>query len=378
MAKRITLFTNFSPTSGGGGTNLRTLVPELRGIQIRWLYTSESDQNFPGATWIGTPIAGGSLGRDLATATILWCEHETARFREVVERLCDDDSDGFWVVGHNEGALVARALCARRRPVHLTIQDDVPDGMFARSTRYRWLSALARPVFYDLLNRVSSFDVTSDGMYRYYRHIANRQGIVVHPYVDKLPAPLAQASAASDTLTVGHIGTLYSVREWSAFVDALASYAASIGRKPRVIMIGLAAKFHAEISAAGSFIEIVGHLAEEKAIDRLSQSDFMYAMYPFDAASEVFRRTSLPTKLTTYLKCRKPLFAHTPMPSSLSELVDRFSLGSVCDSSDADVLRRHIAAVARRVILPEAFDSVREEVYGIDNANRLEQSLLAL
>jgi len=66
------------------------------------------------------------------------------------------------------------------------------------------------------------------------------------------------------------------------------------------------------------------------------------------------------------------------MPSSLSELVDRFSLGSVCDSSDADVLRRHIAAVARRVILPEAFDSVREEVYGIDNANRLEQSLLAL
>jgi hypothetical protein len=260
----------------------------------------------------------------------------------------------------------------------VTVHDDVPDGIFGRSVRYRSLASFVRPVFYGALQRARSVDVISDGMCRYYRFLLGRAPIVVRPYLPASPPPAPERPATADELVVGHIGTIYDISEWRAFLGALRERARLVHRTPRMRVIGLDAKFRSLLGAEQEMVEDLGGLPEAEARRRLGECHFLYAMYPFAPTAEVFRRTSIPTKLTTYLCCELPIFAHTPLPSSLGEVVRRYDVGVVCAAPAGDALAEGIAAIIGRRPEPGAFARARAELYGRDNVDRLSAALAAL
>jgi hypothetical protein len=377
MAKRVALFSPFSPDLGGGGTNLRSLVPELQSVDVQWFYTAHRTASFPGTTRIGPPIGGGPLWRDLSTATALWLGIATPSLRNVVSALARSGASSLWVVGHNEGVLVARALVRAGARVHLTIQDDVPDGMFRRSRRYRALAALAQPVYESTLRRVASIDVTSDGMQAYYKERLGLSTVVVHPYVARLGEP-PESFPPNGEIRVGHVGSIYAPEQWRMFVEVLAAVAKARGVRARMIMIGIAPILRTLASKLGDVVEVVDDLPEHEAIKRLSACHFLYAMYPFEARSEVFRRTSLPTKITTYLQAQRPILVHSPRPSTLLDVVERFGLGVSCTSNTQDAIATAIGGTLDAVRERATYEGARREVYGFDNVERLRACLDAL
>ncbi len=53
-------------------------------------------------------------------------------------------------------------------------------------------------------------------------------------------------------------------------------------------------------------------------------------MYPAGGKYQLFRRTSLPIKVSTYVQAQRPIFAHTPADSTLACVVTKYKLGAVC------------------------------------------------
>jgi hypothetical protein len=156
--RRIVLFSPYPPNIGGGSVILKSLIPQLEAFNISWLYTGLRDQQFSGATWIGPGLGGGSALHDLSRTALLWSRMETPRLDHLAQELMSRPAD---------------VLMRRGARVHLTVQDDVPDGIFGRSNRYRLLAPLARPTYQHTLKQARSVDVISEGMRRYYAsHLA--------------------------------------------------------------------------------------------------------------------------------------------------------------------------------------------------------------
>jgi hypothetical protein len=378
MPRRIILFSPYSPDLGGGGTNLRTLVPELqKTMDVTWLYTASGNASHPGTRRIGPPLAGGTAWHDLSRTVALWAGVKSRSFQRVIAGLTSQDCPLFWVVGHNEGVPVAHELARTGSRVHLTIQDDVPDGMMARSRRYRALTPFVRPRFEEILGKMASIDVTSDGMRDYYRERLGLSSVVVHPYVSHLP-PAVDDALPHDEIRIGHIGSLYATDGWQVLLQALRTVARERGVSAKMTMIGLAKKFRPAAAGFADMVEFVDDLPEEAAVERLRNVHVLYAMYPFDERSNVFRRTSLPTKITTYLKCRRPILAHSPVGSTLLDIVEPYGLGLACTAANVPA----VVSVMRRVldlsVAPGAYERARHDVYGLGNVERLRASLDAL
>jgi hypothetical protein len=322
-------------------------------------------------------MAGGRIWRDLGRSVALWSGVPTRSLRRVLSALRSRGTDKYWVVGANEGIVVARALAREGARVHLTIQDDLPDGVFARSQRYRFLPPLVRPTFEATLRQVASVDVTSDGMQSYYRQRLGLSSVVVHPFVSALPPP-TPSHPPDGELVVGHLGSIYAADDWRSFVRALEAVAKRTNRKPKMIMIGLAPKFRPVAAEFRDTISLIDDLPEPEAVSRLGRCHFLYAMYPFDPRSDVFRRTSLPTKITSYLKCRRPVFAHSPAGSTLLDIVDRHGLGVGCTSMSSGEIQDRIVECAALRLPDETYERARRDTYGTGNVERLSACLRAL
>ena len=129
---------------------------------------------------------------------------------------------------------------------------------------------------------------------------------------------------------------------------------------------------------AGAMLERIQAMAEAEAIPILGQCDFVYAMYPFEEKCRVFRGTSFPTKLSTYVQSQRPIFAHTPEDSTLADFVLTHELGIVCSALHPHEVARDVARIQAIPVPRDRFEAARAQVYGMQNPRRLEQCLLDL
>ncbi len=378
--RRVVLVTTYSANTGGGGAILRSLVPHLEGVHVRWLYLAGRDVGLPDSLWLGPTLQEWSLWRDTAGALRAWILGNHRLLRQYVRAICAEPADIFWIVGHNDGLLLAREVARKSdRPVHLTIHDDVPDGVFGRSRRYRWLQGAARRTLRQACAAASGVDVVSAGLQRYYRERYGVESGVILPYVpaSNLVADGACPRGDEDDLLCGHIGSFYQLTEFIVFCRVFVEKARRANRRPRFLLIGSAPR---TLEALGEFSEhIESHpiLAEHDAVQRLARCHLVYAMYPFEARNTVFRRTSLPTKLSTYVQALRPVFAHTPADSTLSEAVSGFSVGKVCSTRSAAGIEAVLDAILHERWERAAFENLREAYYGFHNVRRMDEYLLA-
>ena len=367
---RLALFTPFSPEIGGGSAQLRSHLRYLSGLDLRWHYLSDQPAKHPQPqwNWLGPRLTPAELLSDLGTrAGIL--PGSKGRVRKIAGQM---DAEMYWVVGHYEGISVAADLCDQQKPVHLTIHDD-PFGTWRRSNRFRMFQPLLSRTFPRLLGRARSVDTTSWGMRNLYRQKYDVKCFSVYLHVPRLP----RLDCAPDPgkLTVGHIGTLYQKEPFGRFLNACERIAAEKKRALRVIEIGSSPEMNGFRKEHPAVFEAHGDLHEDDAVPLLARCDLLYAMYPSGSKYELFRRTSLPIKLSTYVQAQRPIFAHSPADSGLARIVGPARVGCVCSSEEPGQIARQIRETIEALREPESFEALRRELMGLDQVRQLGAAL---
>lgn len=368
---RIALFTPFSPDIGGGSVQLRSLLPELGEFDIDWYYLASSKAASGVGTWLGPQLMGGPLLQDVSRASRLWLRGTSKRIQEIAARM---DADLYWIVAMNEGVLIALELRASGKPVHLTVHDD-PVSVAQRSSRYRALAPFIDRSFSDLMKSVSSVDVISNGMRDFYREKFGVQSGVVYRYVRRLPR-FKDHPICEDALRVGHIGIVYDSNQFREFVEALRTHGCNLGVPIKLVKIGRSREFEKVQEEYPDLVEDLGELPENAAIEELSKCDFLYSMYPDSSRYEVFRRTSQPMKLSTYIQAQRPIFAHTPEDSTLAAAVRKYRIGHVCPSLNRKAITVALEAFRQfGEVQHERFEEARAELLGLAQVTALADAL---
>jgi hypothetical protein len=378
--KKLLLFTCFNPDIGGGGVIFRTQIAGLRGWDITWVYLSDAPCRFNGCTtiWLGKPFVGGPIIQDMVRAPFIWSGLLRKPARELAQKLVSLNPSAFWILGMNEGILLVPELQRlSSAPIHVSIQDDQERGMFARMSRYGWMSRLARKPVSKALRAASSVDVVSNGMKQYYQTEYGIDSKVTHLAMAR-PVVLAQTKENVQEIRIGHIGTLYDESVGIRFGEGLRALSKVTDRKIRWHMIGLATKFRRLRTTFQDIMQDHGTIPESAALEILSKCDIVYAMYPFNESGRVFRQTSFPTKMSTYLKAGRPIFAHTPKDSTMAEFVLKSELGIVCDLLDANSIANELLALCKITIPPHEFESAAEKVFGHHNVEVMQGCLDSL
>jgi glycosyltransferase involved in cell wall biosynthesis len=378
--KKVALFTDFNPTSGGGAAILRNLLKRFNNVQVQWFYTSSTTIDLPGTTRIARLSGKSNPVGDLVDFYRLWSGRREKELIEMAKPILAASADVHWVVAHGEGiglGIILKTL-EPEIPLHVTVHDDPEHGLLKRSRRYRLLAHLVHKPMKELMTRADSVDVISRLMREYYHKQFGVKSEVVHICVDRLPK-LAPFVKKDHQLKIGHIGSIYSHDQFAKFLQGVAVYALKKGLKPVLKLIGKqswpAGRFAGKLSP-GASVNLLGEMREEHAIAQLSDCDFVYAAYPFNNAARVFRQTSLPTKLSTYVQAQRPIFAHTTMDSTLANAVIEFQAGIVCPHSGVDAIAHHIEIIESLKISRENFEVFRDRLFGAHNVSRLENLLL--
>jgi hypothetical protein len=316
----ILLATDYPPeTAGGGAVILRSLVPADAWPGIVWASAARFEPRSPSQVSLqsGSAVVEGVIRRRSLTVDILLA----ARLAREIGALAEArNARAIWIVMH--GAMVhvaARLLREKTLPVHLTVHDD-PRGVALMSRRqFALLPFIARD-FAFAMRRATSVDTVSEPMAARYRRSFGIQPIVVHRGTQS-PVEAGPPLNDTDTLEVGVLGNSYDFGQLMLLARVVEQVAARVGRRGRVTVVGkgFGERLRAEVGGRTE-IEVVGHLDEPAAVDRLRRSFALYLNYPFTRRTSVFRQTSFPTKLSTYLMAARPLVVHSPLDSSVAEM----------------------------------------------------------
>jgi hypothetical protein len=365
---RIALFTPYSPEIGGGSVQLRSHLAQLADLDVEWYYLSNLPVERELWHWLGKPISKWELTADLS-ARIGFLPGSKGPVSEIVRRM---DADLYWIVAHYEGISVAAELLSLGKPVHLTVHDD-PLAMLVRSRRFRPLWPLMSLSFSKVLREARSVDVTSTAMRDYFNRTYGVDSFALYKYLPDLP--VVNFRLAQNTLTVGHIGSLYHPEPFRRFILACRNYAATQGRSLRIVRIGDSPEMDEIVSKNLATFENHGELLEQDALPVLAACDFVYAMYPAGFRFQGFRRTSLPIKLSTYIQAQRPIFAHTPPDSGLAHLVSKHGVGTVCSSNQESEIESSIKEILGAKIERRNFDAIRSDLMGPGQLQQLREAL---
>lgn len=378
MQKKICLFTAHSPQTGGGAVILRSLIKHLPEYDIRWKYIAGKPAREYEEGYLGQGIMGGALLDDIKNTWLMLRGKKQERINAIVQNLLDTECDAYWVVSHNEGIRVAIELATlqNKRPVHMTVHDDWSGALSGRSVRYRFMAGMADKITIKAINTVNSVDVISRGMQAYYQQLAGRQSEVCHRYLPPEALKInATGTGNASQITVGHIGSLYDKQDFVNFLNLLQEFGRAKNKTVSVKMWG----YHPKKKDEGfpghlaPMVTINKDLPEELAIEELVKCDFVYSMYPFSKRLRIFSKTSLPTKLSTYVQCCRPIFAHGPAESTLAAFIQDTGTGVMWTSADKQAGFRLLETVTGSAPGSIDWEGARRQFFGEKNLETLKK-----
>jgi glycosyltransferase involved in cell wall biosynthesis len=365
---RIALFTPFSPEIGGGAAQLRSHLQQLRDLDVHWHYLAKKPVSGNRWQWLGEPFTQNEFLSDLSARTG-FLPGSISRVRHLVREM---QADLYWIVAHYEGISVAAELIKLGKKVHVTVHDD-PFATWIRSHRYTIFRPLLLKTFPQVLRSAVSIDVTSWGMRNLYQQKYGVKCFALYRHISELPK--IENVPDESALTIGHIGTLYHPKPFRRFLLACKTIAETRHRKLRVIRIGASPEMDALAAQDPETFQSYGDLSEEKAIPLLASCELLYAMYPSGKKYELFRRTSLPIKISTYVQAQRPIFAHTPGDSTLACIVNKFKLGCVCEKLDEQDIARDLDGLLEESIPLAKYEQARMELMGSSQVQQLGAAL---
>jgi hypothetical protein len=321
----LLLVTDFAPDAGGGGAViLRSLLDQPDRRRLIW------------ASPLVDAARSTSLGVDVALLSAThrfsaWLRRRSVTVDSLLASALADEitalalarrASAIWIVMHGAMVHVAARLLGRpgALPVHLSVHDDPPFGVSMLSRRHVALAPLvARDVRY-ALSRARSVDVISQGMADRYRSLYGIDASVVHRGLAG-PVSVSPHYNMASGLEIGILGNTYGYGQLLVLARALERAAQRAGVLGRLVVVGAGHGARLQTALNGRLqVEVTGHLDESTAVDRLSRCFLLYLNYPFSRRATVLRRTSFPTKLSTYALAARALLVHSPPDSSIASL----------------------------------------------------------
>jgi hypothetical protein len=337
-------------------------------LNVDWYYLSAAPVPGDHRHWLGKPLSPRQFAADLS-ARSGFLPGSTRPVRDIASRM---EAGLYWVVAHYEGISVAAELLSLGKPVHLTVHDE-PLAMLIRSRRYRAFWPLMSLIFSRVIRGARSVDVTSANMRDYFKRKYNVDSFALYKYLAELP--VMKFHLSENTLTVGHIGSLYHPDPFRKFVLACRSYATKQNRSLKIARIGDSPEMDKIAAENLARFENHGELPEKDVLPVLASCDFVYVMYPEGFRFQGFRRTSLPIKLSTYIQAQRPIFAHTPPDSGLADVISKFGVGTVCSSQSEDAIQQAVKGILQTKVTRDHFEALRSELMGPDQLLLLRNAL---
>ncbi len=90
---------------------------------------------------------------------------------------------------------------------------------------------------------------------------------------------------------------------------------------------------------------------------------------------ELFRKASLPVRLSTYLQAQRPVFAHTPADSTLARIVGPFNVGKLRVSNQQYDIEQSTLELLNSPIPPANFESLRQQLMASAQVQQLQAAL---
>jgi hypothetical protein len=375
--KKICVFTAHSPSAGGGSVILRSLIKYLPEFSFSWFYIG--NDAIPGYEngYLGKSLMGGNAIDDIWNTYRMLGNYKVNQIDKLANQLSKIDCDVYWIISHNEGLRIALELSNKQsRPVHMTVHDDWAGALCARSIRYRFMSVMAKKLTIATLKAVASFDLISIGMQSYYQAITGLKGDICHRYLPESALQVNnQLEVNEQEIIVGHIGSIYDKDVFLNFVSVFNEFAISKSKKPVIKIWGCHLTIKDIPAKLKDSVQFYDNLPEEQVVRQLSACDFVYAMYPLKNGLKVFSKTSLPTKLTSYLQAGRPIFGHGPIDSSLAEFLKRNDLGvmwtSQCQEDGFNLLER----ISSTNINDIQLENARRQYFGEGNVIVMRKAL---
>ena len=219
--------------------------------------------------------------------------------------------------------------------------------------------------FSDAMSRATRSAVTSETMAAEYSQKYPGTGLFVLRNAPPLDVRYGQVSPTVDGehLIIGFCGSLYASREWDALVAALDRCDWTIAGKPvKVQVFGRAVKVRA---AGAAHVEFFGWRGADEINKALSKVTIGYLPYWFDPAYRDSVRLCFPTKLTTYLSSRIPVFYHGPHDSSPTRFFSQYRAGVCCHSlAPRDIVEKltTVATADRESMISAGQTALAEEL----------------
>lgn len=385
----LLLLTDWPPDAGGGGAVIfRSLLGPEERSRIVWACLQAPKSTTEGGAWdrvvtLRQGTADRPGGRSLLHDAALRAGPLAV---EVAELARSVNARAIWVVMHGAAVHVAARLASRREwPMHLTVHDDPLHGMVLLSRRYLPLAPLVVRDFAKAMRAADSVDVIGAGMAERYRRRFGIEPQIVHrarPDPVTAPPPLDRSAG----LRVGILGSTYGYQALPPLGRAIVMASQRLGVPGRLLVCGVGDHGHRlarELDGALE-VEAAGHISESEGIERLRSCCALFMNYPFRRRARVFRQTSFPTKLSTYLSVGRPLLIQSPDDSTTAPLARiepdlARSWGDTDPATGAALLTRLWEAFPEPQVTADAADRLRVRYFDpVRNRQTLFASLNAL
>lgn len=202
--------------------------------------------------------------------------------------------------------------------------------------------------FYYLLNNSVKLGVSSTNMKKEYEMRFNKECFVLQGDVTEVKSRNIFSNQTNDYMIFGFAGSIYTPEVWDALFNALDLVAWKLkGKDVKIRIIGNSIVF---TPPSHCMIEYFGKQPINKVRDILSDSFLNFVPYRFSEITKYGSSVAFPSKISTYLAAKKPIFTIAPSYSTPSQFVNEYEVGVACNS----LLPEDIIFCLDKFILPES------------------------
>jgi hypothetical protein len=247
---------------------------------------------------------------------------------------------------------VAKAVAASLRVPLVTLVWDSPAQKLAEhfmhgATRSRLLAR-----FGSAIRAAVRCGVMSEGMKQRYQRDYGTPCTVIrygHRRAHEIGEP--QRQSPDRPIIIGFAGAMYTPVEWETLIGALSGRDWRLAGRDVVIRV-FGSLIHQRASGPVR-IEYLGWRKTDDMLRQLSQMDVAYLPYRFDEAYREQTQLAFPSKLSTYVTARIPVFYHGPRGSSAALFLDKYPVGVACHSLDPDAIIQSLERLVSDPVLRE-------------------------
>lgn len=289
-----------------------------------------------------------SIGEFIAKWVENW--HEKQVFNNILPRVVEfgkkHQVDRVWCVlqGQTMVRLAQPVSEALGVPLHTQVWD--PLGWWLRANKIDSVtSAKLLKKFDEVIKASKSCATASWAMSKEYKE---KYGVKNIPVISSLPSESAVIPATSpnqsNEFVIGMAGQIYATVEWNALILAIEKFNWEIDGKKikfKILSRGLPSGI-----ISPKYVEYLGWMTQEEAIQNLSRADLLYLPYWFSSEFREEATLSFPSKLITYLAAGRPILFHGPEYASPGMYLKANNAGICCHSLEPNQIFEQIKLLA--------------------------------